>query len=95
MPQNLSMNVTQSWTLLTDANVTEVTFQNIGGSPIFIHGTNGATPVPSDTLEGIRYEERQGELKTPLADLFPGVSGVNRLWARGVRGGGRVFVSHA
>ena len=95
MPQNLSIDVpSDGWTLVTDANVTTaMTFQNIGGGAIFVLGTNGtAEPVAT---AGLIYRRDQGESQKLLSDLFPGVTGVNRLWARGVEGNSKVFVSHA
>lgn len=94
MPQNTTLPVTTQWELITDTNVTEVTFQAIGVTPVLILGTNGTTRPDADAY-GIAYRPGEGEAKRTLADLFPGVSGVNRLWARTEVGSGRVFVSHA
>jgi len=96
MPQNTTITVSPEWTLLTDANVTDLTFQviGVGGGPVFIAGTNGTT-APADDALGLSYEPGQGEADRALADLFPGVSGVNRLWAKTSAGSTGVFVSHA
>lgn len=94
MPQNTSISVETAYELLTDDNVTEATFQNIGSQPIYILGTNGANK-PADDLLGIVYRPGEGESKRSLADLFPGVAGVNRLWARAVSFPTQVFISHA
>jgi hypothetical protein len=94
MAQNTKIDVdADDWTQLTDANITEITFQNIGSAPIFVAGTNGTTP-PSETT-GFLYNPREGEVKRALADLFPGVSGVNRVWAIADAPNTGVFVSHA
>jgi hypothetical protein len=99
MPQNTSIAVNSSaWTQLTNADVTDITFQLIRGVPVYLQGTNGTTaPNASSVTVGLRYEPGQGESKAALADLFPGVSGVNRVWARSAEEGkaAEVFVSHA
>lgn len=94
MPQNTTITVETAWELLTDANVTEITFQNIGVGAIFVTGTNG-TGTPSASSLGIVYTQGEGEAKRALADMFPGVAGVNRLWAKGASTTTEVFVSHA
>lgn len=97
MPQNTSVTLNASaYTQITDANVTEITFQNVRGGAVFVVGTVGVSQ-PAASVVGLRYEPGQGESKRLLADLFPGVSGVNRLWARCADSGSsaEVFVSHA
>lgn len=94
MPQNAPIEIGAEWELLTDANVSEVTFQNIGSSDVHITATNGTT-APALSAEGFRYAEGQGEMKRALADLFPGVSGANRLWARATSASTTIFISHA
>ena len=81
MAQNTTLSITaQTWTLLTNSNVTALTFQNVGSNHILIAGTVGATP-PSDYTGAIRYNPGQGERNAALSDLFPGVSGANRVYA--------------
>jgi hypothetical protein len=96
MPQNTTLNVSAAWALITDANVTEITFQNTGSGPIFIRGTNGVS-APNATDEGLVYRPNEGESSRALNELFPGVTGVNRVWARSHATSlvTRVFVSHA
>ena len=83
MPQNLSISVpANTWTLLTDTNVTALTFQ-VGPqvvSTIFIAGTVGAVP-PANRENSLRYNSLEGEINVALSDLFPGVSGANRVYA--------------
>jgi hypothetical protein len=94
MAQNTTIDVPSDWVLLTDADVTEVTFQNIGyNGTIYVLGTNGTSQPTAE--DGLIYRPREGESKVLLADLFPGVSGVNRLWAKGAGTTSKVFVSHA
>jgi hypothetical protein len=94
MPQNTTYNLTTSWTLISDVNVTSVTFQNLTQGGMFLAGTNG-TSAPTAGIQTISYGSGQGERNVSVADLFPGVAGVNRLWARVQSGFGTVFVSNA
>lgn len=82
MPQNTDVLVpTNTWTQLTNADVTAITFLNRGGRPIWIQATLGATP-PSDLVGAIPYPPGFGEDSgKPLSDLFPGVIGANRVYA--------------
>lgn len=94
MPQNTTLPVTDNWTLITDSDVTAATFVNVNGYTIYVQGTAGASAPPAGG--GIPYGAGMGEANVSLADLFPGVSGVNRLWARvAFVTQGLVFVSHA
>jgi len=97
MAQNTNINIAaDTWTLLTDSDVTNITFQVLGGNFIYLKATVGAT-APTDTTGSIIYDFREGEANAALADLFPGVSGANRVYAYpGNEAGGaaRVMVSH-
>ena len=80
MPQNTDIVLTANdWTLLTDSNVTRVTFQNRGEYYILIKGTTDTTK-PTNDNGAVRYNPGQGELNTLLSELFPGIAAV-RLWA--------------
>lgn len=94
MPQNTTVPVGTSWVQLTDANVTEITLQNIGSSAVYVQATVGAT-APGANDFGILYRPGEGESKRLLADLFPGVSGANRVYAKSASLPTQVFVSHA
>lgn len=94
MPQNTTKSVAAAtWTQLTDANITTITFQNISGNFVLIKGTVGAV-APTDLSGAIRYNPGQGERNVALSDLFPGVAGANRVYAYAVDGAS-VVVSHA
>lgn len=94
MAQNTTVNIAAAtWTQLTDANVTSITFQNISGRPMMVKGTVGATP-PTTLAGAVRYNPGQGERNVALTDLFPGVSGANRVYAYSEEGAAAV-VSHA
>lgn len=95
MPQHTNKPVgPTNWAELTDANVTAITFQNVSAMPITVTATNGTTPPAADA-GGLTYAAGQGESNRMLAELFPGVSGANRVWARSSNGTQQVFVSHA
>lgn len=81
-----------TWTQLTDANVTSITFQNKSGDYILVKGTTGAT-APTDDDGAIRYNPGQGELNTALSDLFPGIS-ATRVYVYAPNGA-EVMVSHS
>lgn len=94
MPQNTTKNIAAAtWTQLTDANITTATFQNISGNFVLLKATVGAV-APTDQTGAIRYNPGQGERNVALSDLFPGVSGANRLYAWS-EGGAAVVISHA
>lgn len=94
MPQNTTLQVGTSWMQLTDANVTEITFQNVGWSAIYVLGTVGAS-APGAEAKGLLYRPGEGEGNKALADLFPGLSGVNRVYVKSASTATEVFVSHA
>lgn len=96
MPQNQSVNIpANTWTLLTSNDVTELTFQisQKKNSPVYLCATVGANP-PANTSTSIQYFRLEGEVGMPLATMFPGVSGANRLYAW-CEDQTSIFVSHA
>lgn len=94
MAQNTTINVAaNAWTQLTDGNVTTITFQNIADNHIRVKATVGAS-APTNLTGAIRYNPGQGERNVALSDLFPGVSGANRLYAWSETGAS-VVVSNA
>jgi hypothetical protein len=82
------------WTQLTNANAAAVRVQNKTGYSILLKATNGTT-APTTTvgaLEILPFTVLDAGM--PLADLWPGVAGANRLWAFSDIGA-TVSVSHA
>lgn len=80
MAQNTDITLTaNTWTQLTNADVTSITFQNKGTYHIFVKGTAGAT-APTNDNGAVRYNPGQGERNVSLADLFPGIA-ATRVWA--------------
>ena len=95
MPQNTNVSLTaNTWTQITDANVTNITFQVFSNAPTLIKATNGAT-APTDDNGSFQYASTQGERNVALSAMFPGVSGANRVWAKTSAGGAFVVVSNA
>ena len=93
MAQNTDIPLpTATWTQLTDADVTSITFQNKSGDYILVKGTVGAS-APSDDDGAVRYNPGQGERNVSLSDLFPGVA-ATRVYAYAPTGA-EVMVSHA
>lgn len=82
-----------TYTELTNANTTAITFQNISGRRILVKGTAG-TSAPTDDAGALWYEHGQGEANTALSDLWPGMTAL-RVWAKIDIDGGLVVVSHA
>lgn len=81
------------FTQLTNADVTEITFQAVEG-PVYIRATVGATQ-PDAALGGTLYAQGQGEIGRALADLV-NLAGANRVWARPAGSDAcNVYVDHA
>jgi len=73
-------NPVRRWIELTTANITYVTFQNVGNNTFYLKGTVGAT-APIDASGALEFPPAAQALSYQLSDIFPGISGVNRLWA--------------
>lgn len=82
------------WTQLTNADVTQITFQ-VHDDPIFVRVTADATK-PTET-SGILYPPGHGELQKTLTELVT-MANPARVWARPVAvtsSPAQVFVDHA
>ena len=94
MPQNTKISVGESYTLLTDADVTAISFQNQGSYALEVVAV--ASGTPAETVPGVRYAPGQGEDNLTLANRWLGVTSPARVWARFTDGlAGSVWVSHA
>ncbi|MBT8410689.1 MAG: hypothetical protein KJP02_02685 [Octadecabacter sp.] len=81
---NIAISAADGWVLLTDADTTNVRFQNRGPGALLVSGTAGAT-APTDDEGAIEYRidsAREGERLVSPTDLFPGVAGATRLYGR-------------
>ena len=98
MAQNTHIKLASgTWTLLTDSDVTNITFQNVSQNYFWVMATVGAS-APSSIAGAVRYDFGEGEANVALSTLFPGVSGANRVYALAgdeAGGTGAVMVSHA
>ena len=94
MAQNTTITVpTATWTQLTDADITSITFQNIGSNHCMIKATTDGT-APTTFTGALRYNPGQGERNVALSDLFPGLANRDRVWAYSTDAT-QVVVSHA
>lgn len=94
MAQNTTVNIAAAtWTQITNGDTARITFQNVSGNFVIVKATAGAT-APTDFTGGIRYNPGQGERNVLIADLFPGLTGGNRVYAYS-SDGAAVMVSHA
>lgn len=94
MARNETIVVNQdSWTQLTNADVTTATWQTTGPADVYIMGAASAV-APVASVDGLIYEVLQGELGRTLADVFSGITPV-RLYAKSTNGNSKVFISHA
>lgn len=95
MAQNDNITLTAgTWTLLTNGDVTALRVQNLGSGAVYIKARVGTGALSSiggaiclDSMMAIGADQS-------LADLFPGVSGANRVYGYS-DAGGVVSVSHA
>jgi len=95
MPTNTNVLVAANqWTLLTSADVTDITVQLVSGQEVILTAAVGATPPAADSDAGVRIYAGQGFKNEPLTDLFPGVAGANRIYAKSRLADATVFVSH-
>lgn len=83
-----------AWTQVTDGDVSAIRVQNIGTGAVWLKARVGTGAIA--TLGGAICLDPLMTLgaDTTLAELFPGVSGGNRVYAWS-EGGGLVSVSHA
>lgn len=83
-----------TWTQLTNGDVTALTLQNLSGCSISVNATVGET-APGASDGGIEINPGNAVLQNlMLADLFPGVAGAKRVWALCPGQAGKAMVSH-
>lgn len=81
-----------SYTQLTNANVTNITFQLLDGQA-YIRFSAGVTR-PDASNFGLFYEAPFGEVNTAISDLCQ-LFGANRVWARAAgERGATILVDH-
>lgn len=94
MAQNGDVTLTAgAWTQLTDADVSAITFVNRSEYSILVKATTDTT-TPTTFAGAVPYGPSMGEANKSMSDLFPGLSGADRLWAY-CEYAATVMVSHA
>lgn len=83
-----------AWTQLTDGDVTALRVQNLGTGVIWIMARVGAGAIASRSGAICLDEFVAISADMTLAELFPGISGANRVYAWSDVGG-LASVSHA
>ena len=81
-------------TLLTSEDVSSITIQSLTSGNVWIIGTVGAA-VPTSVETGLKLQEGAVILNEYLADLFPGIAGVSRVYAWPESSAADLKVSHA
>lgn len=67
-----------TWTQLTNTDVTSITFQVLVGEAFLRYTTDATTPTEAN---GVRYQEGQGEMNISLSSLTS-LTGADRVWAK-------------
>lgn len=68
-----------TWTQITDADATSITFQNRSEYDCYIAVTTDETE-PTDLSTAVKYGPGQGENSLTLSTAFDGTSGADRVW---------------
>jgi hypothetical protein len=93
MAQNTTVDIpARTWTQLTNADATYVSFSVQGPRIVSIKGAIGAV-APTDFTAAYEYEPGQGELNKLIAEMWPGTT-YTRLYAYS-SGNALVTISHA
>lgn len=95
MAQNTTLTLTAGvWTQLSNADITAIRVATLGTEAIWLAATVGATP-PSNTDGAVPLLPGQiMAADLTLSQLWPGVSGANRVYAQSTNTA-KVSVSHA
>lgn len=81
------------WIEITDADVSEITFQNKSTRGLMHVAATVGSVAPS-SVRGVIYGPGAGEYALRLSNGFPGDPGANRVWVF-MEYPAEVFVSHA
>ncbi|MEL6100487.1 MAG: hypothetical protein AAFR68_04130 [Pseudomonadota bacterium] len=95
MARNEDIDLGIEWVLLTNSAVASVVAVNKGPNIALLMATNGTNPPSNNDEDGIPIDPRIGVLTLTLSEMFPGVSGADRLYGRAQGGTTKIFVSHA
>ena len=86
MAQNTTITLTAlDWTLLTNEDVTTITFQNRSEiHPMLVKATTDTTK-PTNDSGAITFKPGEGVQNVAMTALFKGLSGADRVWAYSYR----------
>jgi hypothetical protein len=82
------------WTQLTNANATAIRVQNLDNTPLMLLATSDSTMPTNDGGAIILHSKETLAADMTLAQLWPGVTGAARVWAKSSQAA-NVSVSHA
>jgi hypothetical protein len=92
---NLTVAVpANTWTQLTTADASAITFQNTSQYTIMVKATTDAT-TPTTQTDVLIYGPGEGETNLTMANKWLGLTSPDRLWAYCQGKPASVFVSHA
>lgn len=80
-----------TWTEITNADASAITFQNQGTATLSVAATTGAAPSSTDAI--LSYDYLAGEYNIALAAMAPGIA-ATRVWVHSSTKT-KVMVSHA
>ena len=80
--------------LLTNTDVTTLTFQNVDPQGAYILASDSGVTPPASWSGAPRVGPWEGRVSVALAELFPGTLGATRLWCLSETGGA-MAVSYA
>jgi len=95
MAQNTTLTIQPAtWTLITDSDVSAARWVNTGPATVWIKATTDTT-APTSNAGAVPYPPFVGESADRLlSDIWPGLTGADRLWAY-CDVLGQVSISHA
>lgn len=83
-----------TWTQLTTADASAITFQNTSPYTILVKATTDGT-APTTQTDALRYGPGEGETNLTIANKWLGLTSPDRVWAYCSNNAATVFVSHA
>lgn len=92
MPTSQTVSLSPlTWTQITAADVTNITFDNVGGTDCWIK--RGAGTAPTDLSGAMRVRPGTRAVNEAIDEVWPGLSGA-RVWAFCITEG-QLAVQHA
>jgi hypothetical protein len=95
MARNTQVSLTaNTWGELTAGDVSAISIYNGDDGVVEIAATNGNGSAPAAMDAVVPLQRGEDIVNMNLSDLFPGVSGANRVWGRCRTSDTKVNVSH-